>query len=254
MSEQGLRVQKAIARAGLASRRGAEQFVAQGRVRINGRVVSEPGTCLEPGDDLAVDGKTLDWEATRPRELWALYKPKRCVSTLSDPEGRATVRDYFPKTSQRIYPIGRLDYDAEGLLLLTNDGDLAQRVAHPSFRVPRVYLVKVKGILTPETLAQLARGVELDGRLRTPTGVRVLHTLADKTWLEVILQEGIQHHIKKMFAAVGHETLKIKRYQIGPVELADMTPGTCRKLSQAEIRALLGEPAEAPLRQRPRSS
>jgi 23S rRNA pseudouridine2605 synthase len=238
MSTRGLRVQKAIARAGLASRREAERLVAGGRVRINGAPVRELGACLAPGDALEVDGQPVLWEQPAATELWALYKPKRCVSTLRDPQGRPTVCDYFPKSAGRLYPIGRLDYDAEGLLLLTNDGELAQRVAHPSFQVPRVYLVKVKGIVGAAALTLLARGIRLDGRLRA-SRVRILHVVGDKTWLEVTLREGVHHHIKRMFAAAAHPVLKIKRYQIGPVELGDMTPGECRKLGRGEIRRLL---------------
>jgi pseudouridine synthase len=235
---RGVRVQKAIARAGLASRREAERLMQEGRVRINGEVVEELGTCLDEGDLLQVDGKPVPWDEPAAAELWALYKPKRCVSTLRDPEGRPTVRDYFPKSAPRLYPIGRLDYDAEGLLLLTNDGDLAQRVAHPSFQVARIYLVKVKGIVSRETVERLMHGTELDGRKRG-SRVRILHVVGDKTWLEVILNEGVHHHIKRMFAAVAHPALKIKRYQIGPIELGDMKPGDCRKLGKAEINQLL---------------
>lgn len=238
MNMRSVRVQKAIARAGLASRREAERLVVEGRVRVNGTPVKELGACLASGDLLEVDGRPLAWEQPAATELWALYKPKRCVSTLRDPQGRPTVRDYFPKSAGRLYPIGRLDYDAEGLLLLTNDGDLAQRVAHPSFQVPRVYLVKVKGIVGAEALARLARGVRLDGRLHT-SRVRILHVIGDKTWLELTLREGVYHHIKRMFAAVAHPVLKIKRYQIGPVELGEMKPGQCRKLGREEIRRLL---------------
>lgn len=247
-NERGVRVQKAIARAGLASRREAERLMTEGRVRINGEVVTELGTCLDDGDELQVDGKPVVWDEPAAAELWALYKPKRCVSTLRDPEGRSTVRDYFPKAAQgRLYPIGRLDYDAEGLLLLTNDGDLAQRVAHPSFEVSRVYLVKVKGIVSKDTVTKLMQGIKLDGRTRT-SRVRVLHTVGDKTWLEVILNEGVHHHIKRMFAAVGHSVLKIKRYQVGPVELGDMRPGEARKLGKAEINQLLERAASVKLR------
>jgi len=235
---RGVRVQKAIARAGLASRREAERLMLDGRVRINGEVVEELGTCLDGGDLLEVDGKPVQWDEPAAAELWALYKPKRCVSTLRDPEGRPTVRDFFPKSAGRLYPIGRLDYDAEGLLLLTNDGDLAQRVAHPSFQVSRIYLVKVKGVVSADTVTRLMHGTQLDGRKRS-SRVRILHVVGDKTWLEVILNEGVHHHIKRMFAAVAHPVLKIKRYQIGPIELGDMKPGECRKLGKTEIRQLL---------------
>jgi 23S rRNA pseudouridine2605 synthase len=234
----GIRIHKAMAQAGVASRREAERLIAEGQVRVNGEAVARPGRPLIPGDRLEVRGRAVAWEVRAPPELWALYKPKRCVCTLSDPEGRRTVKDYFPRTAQRLFPVGRLDYDAEGLLLLTSDGALAQRVLHPSFGMPRVYLVKVRGIVEQETLRRLAQGVRLEGRVRQPARTRVLHTVNEKTWLEVVLREGIQHHIKKMFDAVGHPVLKIKRYRIGPIELGDLQPGKSRRLGQADMDRL----------------
>lgn len=235
----GIRIHKAMAQAGIASRREAERMIAAGLVRVNGEEVLLPGRLLVPGDRLSVEGRGIAWEGGSPHELWALYKPKRCVSTLSDPQGRRTVKDFFPPSDQRLFPAGRLDYDAEGLLLLTNDGELAQRVTHPSFGMARVYLVKVRGTVAGATLRKLARGVELDGRMRRPARTRILHTVNDKTWLEVVLREGIQHHIKKMFQAVGHPVLKIKRYQIGPIELGDLRPGQSRKLGRADSERLM---------------
>ncbi len=235
----GIRIHKAMAQAGVASRREAERMIAAGLVRVNGAEVLQPGRLLVPGDRLAVSGRAVAWEGGAPHELWALYKPKRCVSTLSDPQGRRTVKDFFPRTDQRLFPAGRLDYDAEGLLLLTNDGELAQRVTHPSYGMARVYLVKVRGNVAGATLRKLARGMVLDGRMRRPARTRILHTVNDKTWLEVVLREGIQNHIKKMFQAVGHPVLKIKRYQVGPIELGDLRPGQSRKLGRADMERLM---------------
>jgi 23S rRNA pseudouridine2605 synthase len=235
----GLRIHKAMAQAGLASRREAERMIAAGQVRLNGQTVRQPGRLLAAGDVLEVDGRAVAWEREAVHELWALYKPKACVCTLSDPQGRRTVKDFFPRSEQRLFPVGRLDYDAEGLLLLTNDGSLAQRVTHPSFGMPRVYLVKVKGEIGASTLHKLAQGIELEGQKRQPARTRILHTVNDKTWVEVILREGIQHHLKKMFQAVGHPVLKIKRYQVGPIELGDLRPGQSRKLGRADIERLM---------------
>jgi 23S rRNA pseudouridine2605 synthase len=236
---RGVRIHKAMAQAGVASRREAERMIADGRVRVNGREVLRPGGVLHSGDTLEVGGRPVSWEQRGPHELWALYKPKRCMCTLNDPEGRSTVKDFFPQSRSRLFPIGRLDYDAEGLLLLTNDGELAQRVAHPSFGVPRLYLVKVRGTVQADTVRRLNQGIVLEGRVRKPAHVRVLHTVNDKTWLEVVLREGIQHHIKRMFQAVEHPVLKIKRYQIGTVELGDLRPGQSRKLGRADIERLM---------------
>lgn len=235
----GIRIQKAMAHAGVASRREAERMVAGGRVRVNGQDVLHPGHLLLPGDELEVDGNAVEWERKGVHELWALYKPKRCVCTLSDPQGRRTVRDFFPRTEQRLFPVGRLDYDAEGLLLLTNYGALAQRVTHPSYGMPRVYLVKVRGMVSAETVRALGRGIVLDGVRRQPARTRVLHSVNDKTWLEVVLREGIHHHLKKMFHAVGHPVVKIKRYRIGPIELGDLQPGRARKLGRADMDRLM---------------
>ncbi len=245
MSEPAVRLQKAIARAGLASRRAAERLIEAGSVRVNGRVVREAGMSLLPGQDLLeVDGRPVAWEEPRIREVWALYKPKGCVSTLHDPQGRATIRDFFPRTGARLFPVGRLDYDAEGLILVTNDGDLANRVAHPSYSVEKTYLVKVRGLVSSDSLKSLRKGPILAGRKRRPVRARILHTVNDKTWLEVTLQEGTHHHIKKMFAAEGCPVLKIKRYRIGPVALENMAPGEIRRLTARETAALVSDPAD----------
>lgn len=236
---EGIRIQKAMAQAGIASRREAERMIAEGRVKVNGEEVLRPGRLLVTGDALEVAGRAVSWERQGSHELWALYKPKRCVCTLSDPQGRRTVKDFFPRTERRLFPIGRLDYDAEGLLLLTDDGDLAQRVTHPSYGMPRVYLVKVRGTVEGGTLRKLAQGLLLEGVVRQPARTRILHTVNDKTWLEVVLREGIHHHLKKMFQAVGHPVLKIKRYQVGPVELGDLKPGQTRKLGRGDIEKLM---------------
>ena len=255
MSEPAVRLQKAIARAGLASRRAAERLIEAGSVRVNGRVVREAGTSLLPGQDLLeVDGRPVAWEEPRSREVWALYKPKGCVSTLHDPQGRATIRDFFPRTGTRLFPVGRLDYDTEGLILITNDGELANRVAHPSHSVEKTYLVKVRGLVNPESLKSLQKGPILGGRKKRPVRAHLLHTVNDKTWLEVTLQEGTHHHIKKMFAAEGFPVLKIKRYRIGPVALQNLVPGEIRRLNAREIAVLAGEPAAAGARPANRSA
>ncbi|MDH4247224.1 MAG: rRNA pseudouridine synthase [Deltaproteobacteria bacterium] len=240
MNPSQVRINKALALAGLASRRGAEKLVLGGRVRLNGAVVRDLGITVRLGEDrLEVDGRSVAVQANPAREVWALYKPKNCVSTLDDPEGRPTLRDFFPRSTSRLFPIGRLDYDAEGLILLTNDGDLAQQVAHPSHSMTKVYLVKVKGVVAPEAVGVLAQGPVLDGKQRRGIRARVLHVVNDKTWLEVTLREGIQHHIKKAFAAVDHRVLKIKRFQVGSVTLEELRPGQSRRLSREEVEHLL---------------
>ena len=236
---EGVRLQKAIAAAGLASRREAERLIAQGMVRVNGETVQEMGVRVVPGRDrVEVEGRTLPARAPR-REVWALYKPRNCVTTLSDPEGRRTIVEFFPRTPARLFPVGRLDYDAEGLILLTNDGEFANRVAHPSHDVGKTYLVKVKGLPTTGELAEWSRGPVLDGQRLRPVQARVLHHVNDKTWCELVLHQGIHHQIKRMFEALGYWVLKIKRYSIGSVALEDMRPGQVRRLTDEEQASLL---------------
>jgi len=247
MAGEKLRLNKAIAQAGLASRREAERLIRSGVVRLNGAVVTEMGATLDPSvDRLEVHGKTVRITGGDVREVWALYKPKQCVSTLNDPEGRPSLADFLPRTATRLFPVGRLDYDAEGLILLTNDGDLAQRMAHPSYGVEKVYLVKVKGLVTQESIRKLGEGPMLEGRKRQGVKARVLHVRNDKTWVEVTLREGIHHHIKKVFSGVGHRVLKIKRYRIGPVELGEMNPGDTRKLGRVETTWMMERQKSGP--------
>lgn len=246
------RLNKAIARAGLSSRREADRLIADGRVRLNGHVVREFGISVDlDADVIEVGGQRVQVPGAAGREVWALYKPKRCIATLHDPQGRSSLADFLPRNAGRLFPVGRLDYDTEGLILLTNDGDLAHCVAHPSFGIDKVYLVKVRGRLRQEILPRLAEGPWLEGRHRQRVSARILHAFDDKTWLEVTLREGIQHHIKKMFAKLGLRVLKIKRYQVGSVALGELQPGESRKLGQGEIDALLNRTRRPNRRGRP---
>jgi len=253
--EKGVRLQKAMAQAGVASRRRSEEMIEAGLVKVNGEVITKLGFCVVSGRDrLEVEGRRVAWDREPTREVWALYKPKNCVTTLDDPEGRPTIRDYYPATKSRLFPVGRLDYDAEGLILLTNDGDLANRIAHPAYSVEKTYLVKVKGLVQPETLDKLRAGPVVEGKKKQPVKARVLHRLTDKCWTEVTLREGVQHHIKKMFLGLGHRVLKIKRYQVGPVALQDMSAGESRLLSGEELEQLVAltqkrKPGKHPTRQ-----
>ncbi|MBU2513636.1 rRNA pseudouridine synthase [bacterium] len=234
-----LRLQKFIAQAGVASRRKAEELISQGRVLVNGDVISQMGTLIDTKTDhIRVDGKLVLLK-TEKRFVYALYKPKACVTTLDDPQGRDTIVKYFPKTNKRLFPIGRLDYDAEGLILLTNDGELAQNIAHPTKHIWKEYLVKIKGKIDKTEVNALTTGPLIDGKKRQPVKVRFLHFVNDKSWLSVSLQEGLKHHLKKMFATIGYPVLKIKRYRIGNIELMEMQPGEIRKLTAAEIEELL---------------
>ncbi len=231
-----MRLQKFLAQAGIASRRHAEQYILDGLVEVNGKVVTQLGVQINPEKDyVRYEGKVIRY-AKSPTLLYAFYKPKNCISSLSDPQGRTCIQDYLhlAKTKARLFPIGRLDYDAEGLLLLTNNGDLANHVMHPSYEVWKIYLVKIKGHITGKNLHKLRNGVIIDGRRKEAAKVRILNKLDNKMWLEVSIREGVYHHIKKMFLSIGHLVEKIKRYSVANLELLAMKPGEIRLLAEKE--------------------
>jgi len=233
-----IRLQKFIANAGIASRRKAEQMIIDRQVSVNGEIVTRLGTQIDPDtDSVKVDGKIVATTTPDP-VVFILYKPKNCVTTLNDPQGRDTIVNYFPKTRHRLFPVGRLDYDAEGLILLTNDGDLANSIAHPRNHVWKQYFVKLKGKISGEEIKTIRSGPIIDGKKRQPIKIRFLHFVNDKSWLLVSLQEGIKHHIKKTFLAAGYPVQKIKRYSIGKIELLDLSPGEWRQLTKTEIEQL----------------
>ena len=214
-------------------------MIAEGLVAINGRIVTQLGLHVDPdSDSIKVNGKRVHCQKREP-VLFALYKPKNCMTTMDDPQRRDTVANYFPRTKHRLFPVGRLDYNSEGLVLLTNDGALAQNIAHPGKHIWKRYFVKVKGNITPRQMSALTGGPMIDGRRRQPVKIKFLHYVNDKSWMVVSLQEGVKHHIKKMFRGIGFPVQKIKRYSVGNIELEDMRPGEVRKVSQEEYSVLL---------------
>jgi 23S rRNA pseudouridine2605 synthase len=242
------RLQKILSRAGIASRRGAEQVIAEGRVTKNGETVTEPGTKADPAvDDVRVDGVRVR-APQRPVYL-ALNKPKGVVTTRHDPEGRPTVMELVPPVAG-LFPVGRLDVTTEGLILLTNDGAFAERVAHPRYEVPRVYQAKVRRVPGAETLARLRRGVRVDGERLVVDEVRVLEA-ANNSWLELVLHEGKHHEVRRLLEAVGHPVSKLRRVALGPVTTRGLEPGEFRHLTEREVRALRAG-REASRRPRPR--
>ena len=235
---QGIRIQKMIAKAGIASRRAAEELISSGKVTLDGRRVML-GQRMQVGNDLLrVDGIPVLWKECE-RIVYAFYKPKKCVTTLNDPQGRSTVKEFFPRSKHTLFPVGRLDYDSEGLLLITNDGDFAEQVIHPKFKLWKTYFVKLKGKIADSDLTKLRKGPRLQGRRHLPIRVKIIHWINDKSWLEVSLQEGKNQQIKKMFQSVGYRVLKIKRYSIGSVTLDGLQPGMSRLLPPEEIEHLL---------------
>jgi 23S rRNA pseudouridine2605 synthase len=234
------RLQKIIAAAGIASRRKAEELISSGRVAVNGRTVTELGTKADPErDHIRVDGRLLHGPQRRIYVL--LNKPKGYVTTVSDPEGRPTVMSLLGGIKSRVYPVGRLDYASEGLLLLTNDGDLAQQLMKAASHVPKTYLVKVSGQPSEEALTKLRSGVSIETdegrRVKTaPAKIRIVRE-ATNPWYEITLIEGRNRQIRRMFAQVGHQVEKIRRIRYGPLQL-DLPPGRYRQLTPQEVSRL----------------
>ena len=232
------RLQKFLAHAGVASRRAAEKMILDGRVTVNGRVVSKLGTKIDPARDrVCVDDEPIQTE--RPVHF-AFYKPRDVLCTSRGTGRRATVLDYFGNVAQRVYSVGRLDWDAEGLIFVTNDGAFAQRVAHPSSTVPKRYVVEVTGRIEPGELGRLRRGVREGGELLRAARVRLLAASTRTSRLGVTLHGGRNRHLKRMFKALGHPTKSIVRIAIGPVELGRLKPGKHRRLTRTEIESFGG--------------
>lgn len=237
----GVRLQKILSIAGIASRRSAERFIEAGRVSVNGTVVTRLGSRAHPDtDDIRVDGRRVG-RAERRRYL-LVYKPTGFVTTRHDPQQRRTVLDLVPEVSEYVYPVGRLDYDSEGLLLLTNDGNLAERLMHPRHGIERVYEAVVRGVPSSATLRRLASGVVMDGRRTAPAQVRLLgghrSRRQDQARVHMTLREGRNRQVRRMFESMGHEVLRLRRIQLGPIRVLGLKTGMARELSQAELRAL----------------
>lgn len=231
-----MRLQKYLAACGVASRRTAEKMIADGRISVDGAVITEMGVQVEIGQDIRVDGKLVTPE---PEKKYIMYhKPAGEVTTASDPEGRATVLDKFRDFPVRLYPVGRLDYDSEGLLLLTNDGDLTERVLHPSHEVEKVYLARVSNQLTAEEARKLENGVMVDGRRTARAKVKILGFKNLYTDILVSIHEGRNRQVRKMVAAVGHEVVMLRRIRFGPLKLGELPRGMWRELTEEELREL----------------
>ncbi len=231
-----MRLQKFLAQCGVASRRTAEKMIADGRVKVGGTVVTQMGVLVKPTDQVLVDDKPVRPEEEKHYLLY--HKPMGEVATASDPEGRPTVLDKFRDYPARLYPVGRLDFDSEGLLLLTNDGELTQRMLHPSREVEKVYLAKVSNRLMPETAKRLQEGVWLGERKTAPAKVRILKYDAFSTSVLVSIHEGRNRQVRRMFEAVNHQVVLLRRVQFGPLKLGDVQRGQWRHLTADEVRLL----------------
>ena len=238
-SAEGIRLQKALAQAGVASRRAAEIMVEEGRIEVNGRLVTEQGMRVDPERDvIRVDGSRIP---PPRRHVYAVFnKPRGVVSTMEDPQGRPTVSDYLGGYSrERLYHVGRLDTETEGMLLLTNDGDFAQRMLHPSYELTKTYVAEVEGFLENTTLKRLTKGVKLEDGWVRPDAVKLGPRTEQRTMVTVVLHEGRNRIVRRLFEAVGHPVRALSRTQIGPVRMGQLKAGTIRDLSRDELGALL---------------
>ena len=233
------RLQKILAHAGVASRRKAETLIEDGHVTVNGKVIRELGSKANLDEDvIQVDGRTIREE--QDKVYYVLYKPAGVVTTLSDPEKRETIKKYIEHIPERVYPVGRLDYDVEGALIVTNDGELAHLLMHPRFGVRRTYLAKVHGVPSEEQIERLRKGMRLeDGRAKALEAE--LHSRTPKnTWVRVVVAEGRPHLVKRLMEAAGAPVQKLFRADYGGIGVAGMSPGEVRELTKAEVQYLRG--------------
>jgi 23S rRNA pseudouridine2605 synthase len=234
-----LRLQKLISQAGVASRRAAEKLIAEGRVTVNGETVTEMGTKADPArDDIRVDGRRI--KATERLRYILLYKPAGYVTTRSDPQHRRTVIDLLRGVREYVYPVGRLDYDTQGVLLVTNDGDLAAKLTHPRHQVDRTYEASVAGMPDDEAIDRLRRGIPLDGRRTQPADVLVVNKgRRDRNGVLIItIREGRNRQVRRMLEAVGHPVESLRRIRFGPLGIRGLRPGDWRDLTDAEVEKL----------------
>ena len=231
------RLQKIISQAGICSRRSAENIITSGRITVNGVVVDELGAKADPDHDtILLDGRPIK-PASRKVYL-LLYKPTGYVTTLDDPQGRPIVTELVKAVGERLFPVGRLDYNTEGLLLMTNDGEWANRLAHPRHKVEKEYHVRIRGTVTSEQLRQLATGVQLTEGKTAPAEVSMLRTSPNNTWVSITIHEGRYRQVRRMCQEVGLSVVRLKRVRYGTITLSDMKPGQWRLLSSSEASSL----------------
>ncbi|MBM7709354.1 pseudouridine synthase [Enterococcus lemanii] len=232
------RLQKVIAHAGIASRRKAEEYILAGRVKVNGQVIQQLGTQVSEKDQIEVDNVPIYQEEP---VYYLFYKPRGVISAVSDDKNRKVVIDYFPNVTKRIYPVGRLDYDTSGLLLLTNDGNFSQKLTHPKYEVDKVYVAKVKGKAENKQLLPLTRGIRHEGVKMAPAKFNILSNDAKSqtSIVELTIHEGKNHQVKNMLQAVGLPVQKLKREKYGHLTLAGLRPGEYRELNKKEVSQLL---------------
>lgn len=234
------RLQKVIAQSGVTSRRKAEQLILEGKVKVNQKTVTKLGTKVSPQDQVEVEGIPLEKEEP---VYYLLYKPRGVISSVQDDKGRKTVLDFFPEVEERIYPVGRLDYNSSGLILLTNDGEFANLMMHPSNGIEKVYVAKLKGIPSKEELAKLRKGVKSDGDLLKAVRYKILSIDRKKNSmiLELTLIEGKNRHVRRMMETLGYPVQKLKREKYGLLTLQGLQPGESRPLTPKEVNQMRNE-------------
>jgi len=232
-----IRLHKLLAQMGVASRRAAERMIAEGRVSVNGRIVNTPGAMASPEDEIRVDGKLVRQQPQMRYRYILLNKPAGVLSTAKDERGRKTVIDLLGQ-SNRIYPVGRLDKDSEGLMLLTNDGELAQRITHPRYGVHKQYMVEVEGYFSDRSLQDLLQGVELEDGFSKPLDAKIISRSRDKSKLLITMGEGRKRQVRRTLAALGYKVKRLTRVALGPLSLGNLKPGEYRELSDQEAKWL----------------
>lgn len=233
-----MRIQKFLAEAGVASRRACEELILSGRVSVNGIQVKVLGSKVDPEiSTVEVDGQAISKPKTK--SYIAFYKPRGVLSTMSDPDGRPSLSDYFRDFGSRLFHIGRLDKESEGLILLSNDGELTHRATHPSYGLKKKYLVEIEGVLERGEEASVLSGIELeDGLAKADSIIKIRETKSETTWYEVVIHEGRYHIVRRLFEALGHPVLQLIRSEFGPISIGELKPGRYRHLNEAEIKKL----------------
>lgn len=233
------RLQKIIAKMGIASRRAAEELIIEGRVTVNGQTAIIGMKADSSKDHIKVNGKLLT--KPEPKIYLMMNKPVGVITTLAETEDRPTIKDFIRKVKYRVFPVGRLDYDSEGLLLLTNDGDFAQSILHPSKKIPKTYHVKIKGILADDKIEKLKSGIKLNDGLTAPAKVKKLRKSEENSWIEITIYEGRKRQIRRMIERVGHSVIKLKRVKINGIEIGGLEPGAIRYLTPEEVTKIKGD-------------
>ncbi len=232
------RLQKILSEAGIASRRKAEELILEGHVMVNGKIATIGMKADPTRDYIKINGKLVAGPAQKvARKVYLIFnKPQKVVTTLFDPEGRPTVKDFLKEVKYKLFPVGRLDYDSEGLLLLTNDGDFANAILHPSREIPKTYLAKVKGVIEEDKIEKLRRGVKLEDGLTLPAKVKKTRLSENNSWIEITIYEGRKRQVRRMLEKMGHPVMRLKRVSIDGLKLGDLKPGEKRYLTPEELK------------------